>query len=64
MGARGVTGRVLATSRARSAVVSVIHREMVAGSPPASRAVAGELAIAVRDPRRDLAIRAIDRCGR
>jgi hypothetical protein len=38
MGARGAFGRVLATSRARSAVVSVIHRETTAGSPPASRA--------------------------
>jgi hypothetical protein len=37
MGARSVTGRVLATSLARSAVVSVIHREMVLGSPPTSR---------------------------
>ena len=29
-----------------------------------SGAVAGELAVAVRDPGRDLAVRAIDRCGR
>ena len=56
---------VLATSRARCAVVSVIHREITAGSPPASRAAeAGELAVAVRDPDRSLAVRAIDRCGR